>query len=118
MWVDVLLTTSWVADQADVPGALYQPLAIGRLLPLPTPTPGFVRGVMVALLASAAVATTNRAPRLLGWTVALLYLEWMVIGQSYGKVDHDPFAFLVLLFHSPQCGVCRRADRSTRLPGR
>lgn len=113
VWVDVLLTTHWVADHADVPGALYQPLRIGRLLPLPVPTPGFVRGVMVALLATALLAATNRAPRLLGWTVALLYLEWMVIGQSYGKVDHDRFAFLVLLFALATVGRARWGDRST-----
>lgn len=112
IWIDVLLTTHWVADHADVPGALYQPLALGRLLPLPTPTAGFVQGVMVALLASAAVAATNRAPRLLGWTVALLYLQWMLIGQSYGKVDHDRFAFLVLLFALATVGRARWGVRS------
>lgn len=113
VWVDVLLTTHWVADHADVPGALYQPLAIGRLLPLPTPTAGFVRAVMLALLAAAMVAASNRLPRLLGWTVALLYAEWMVIGQSYGKVDHDRFAFMVLLFVLATVGRARWGDRST-----
>lgn len=112
IWLDVLVTTSWVADHADVPGILYQPLRIGRLLPLPTPTARFVQAVMIALLAAAAVAATNRAPRLLGWTVALLYLEWMVIGQSYGKVDHDRFAFLVLLFALATVGPARWGDRS------
>jgi hypothetical protein len=111
VWIDVLVTTEWVADHAHVPGALYQPLRIGRLLPLPTPTAGFVRAVIVALLASALVAATNRAPRLLGWTVAVLYLEWMVIGQSYGKVDHDRFGFLVLLFALATVGRARWGDR-------
>ncbi len=113
VWVDVLLTTRWVVDHADVPGALYQPLAVGRLLHLPTPTAGFVRAVMLALLAAAMVAATNRLPRLLGWTVALLYAEWMVIGQSYGKVDHDRFAFMVLLFGLATVGGARWGDRST-----
>ena len=112
IWIDVLVTTSWISQHADVPGELYRPLEIGRLLALPIPTAGFVQGVMVALLATAAVAAWGRAPRLLGWTVALLYLEWMVIGQSYGKVDHDRFAFLVLLFAMATVGRARWGDRT------
>ena len=37
--VDVFLTTAWVRAHADVPTEWYQPLLIGRLLHLPTPTP-------------------------------------------------------------------------------
>ena len=33
--VDVLLTTTWVRGHAQVPGELYVPLRLGRLLPLP-----------------------------------------------------------------------------------
>jgi hypothetical protein len=43
------------------------------------------------------VGATGRAPRLLGWTIFVLYFEWMIIAMSYGKVDHDRFAFLVAL---------------------
>jgi hypothetical protein len=107
IFVDVLLTTSWVADHAYVPGELYRPLFIGRLLPLPTPGSVLVHVAEVALLASAAVAATGRLPRIAGTAVFLLYLEWMFIAMSYGKVDHDRVAFLVALAVLPTVGRAR-----------
>ena len=95
--VDVLLTTPWVSAHADVPGRLYQPLLVGRLLHLPTPGP-WVEVLRWVLVATALVAATGRLPRALGVVVAVLYLEWMVVAFSYGKVDHDRIGFLVLLF--------------------
>jgi hypothetical protein len=115
--VDVLLTTTWVRGHGSVPGELYVPLRIGRLLPLPTPGP-WVEVFQVVLVAAALVAALaavrDRLPRLTGWLVALLYLEWMVVAMSYGKVDHDRFAFLVLLFVLPSVGraALRSPDRS------
>jgi hypothetical protein len=109
--VDVLLTTAWVKAHADVPTAYYQPLAIGRLLHLPTPTHTVVLVVQWALLVGAVAAATGRAPRLLGLVVFLLYGEWMVIAMSYGKVDHDRIAFLVALAVLPTIGRARFRDR-------
>ena len=106
--IDVLVTTRWIGSHADVPGRLYEPLFVGRLLHLPTPTGTFVRALGVTLVASAVIAATNRAPRLLGAAVFVLYFEWMVIGMSYGKVDHDRFAFLVALAVLPTVGRTRR----------
>ena len=105
--VDVLLTTTWVRAHAQVPPELYAPLRIGRLLPLPTPGPwveGFQVLLVLAALAAAAAAVRGALPRLTGWLVALMYLEWMVVAMSYGKVDHDRFAFLVALFVLPSVG--------------
>lgn len=105
--VDVLLTTTWVRGHAHVPGELYVPLRIGRLLPLPTPGPWvelFQLLLVAAALVAALAAVRNRLPRLTGWVVAVLYLEWMVVAMSYGKVDHDRFAFLVMLFVLPSVG--------------
>jgi hypothetical protein len=107
---DLLIFTPWVRAHADVPGEFYQPLLIGRLLPLPTPTPGLVWAVFVALLVSATVAATGRLPRLAGTTVALLYLQWMIIAFSYGKVDHDRFGFLVALAVLATVGHARHGD--------
>ena len=111
--VDVLLTTTWVRAHAQVPGELYAPLRIGRLVPLPTPGP-WVEALQVVLvlaaLVAAGAAVRDRLPRATGWLVAVLYLEWMVVAMSYGKVDHDRFAFLVLLFVLPSVG--RAALRS------
>jgi hypothetical protein len=108
--VDVLLTTPWVASHGDLAHTLYRPLLMGRILPLPTPTHTVVHLVEVALLLSSIVAATNRAPRTAGTIVAVLYLEWMDIAFSYGKVDHDRFAFLVALAVLPTVGRARWKD--------
>ena len=108
--VDVLLTTPWVASHGDLAQSLYRPLLVGRILPLPTPTHTGVHLIEVALLLASLVAATNRAPRLAGTIVAVLYLEWMVIAFSYGKVDHDRFAFLVALAVLPTVGRARWRD--------
>jgi hypothetical protein len=67
--------------------------------------------VQWALVGAALAAATGRAPRLLGTAVFLLYAEWMVIGMSYGKVDHDRIAFLVALAVLPTIGRARFRDR-------
>jgi hypothetical protein len=108
--IDLLLTTNWVLQHKDVPGDLYLPLLLGRVLPLPTPTYALTVGIFAALLVASVVAATGRAPRLLGTAVFLLYLEWMVIAMSYGKVDHDRFGFLVALAVLPTVGRARWGD--------
>lgn len=109
---DLVVFTPWVRSHAAVDGALYQPLWIGRVLHLPTPTPLLVNGIFWLLLIIALAAAIGRAPRLLGWTVLLLYFEWMIIAMSYGKVDHDRFAFLVALAVLPTLGAARWRDRT------
>ncbi|GLI03127.1 MFS transporter permease [Phytohabitans aurantiacus] len=108
--LDLLVFTPWVRSHASVPGELYQPLLVGRLLPLPTPTPLLVHGIFWALLVTGLAAATGRAPRLLGWTVFALYFEWMIIAMSYGKVDHDRFGFLVALAALATAGRARHGD--------
>jgi hypothetical protein len=107
---DLVVFTPWVRNRVDVPGDLYQPLLIGRLLPLPTPTPAVVGVIFWVLLVSSLLAATGRAPRLLGWTVFALYLEWMIVAMSYGKVDHDRFGLLVALAVLPTAGRARHGD--------
>lgn len=109
--VDVFLTTAWVKAHADVPTEWYAPLLIGRVLNLPTPTHTLVLVVQWALVLAAVAAASGRAPRLLGAAVFFLYLEWMVIAMSYGKVDHDRIAFLVLLAVLATIGRARFRDR-------
>lgn len=112
IFVDVFLTTSWVARHVVVEGELYQPLFLGRVLPLPVPTPSVIRTVQVLLVAAAAVALSGKLPRLAGAAVFLLYLEWMLIAMSYGKVDHDRVAFLVALAVLPTAGAAHWGDRT------
>src|SRR5687768_4714391 len=112
IWLDVFVLRPWVREHGDVPGILYKPLLIGDVLHLPTPTQTFTTSVMVLLLACAAICATGRSPRVLGTFVAFLYLEWMVIAFSYGKVDHDRFGFLVALFVLPTVGAARHDDQT------
>ncbi|TWJ24163.1 HTTM domain-containing protein [Micromonospora endolithica] len=107
---DLVVFTPWVRNRAAVPGELYQPLLIGRVLPLPTPTPALVAALFWALLLLALLAASGRAPRLLGWSVFALYLEWMIVAMSYGKVDHDRFGLLVALAVLPTAGRARHGD--------
>jgi predicted DCC family thiol-disulfide oxidoreductase YuxK len=115
---DLLAYSSWVRARGEVPVELYQPLAIARFLHLPPPTGGLVDLVWWGLLLLAPLAATGRVPRLLGWSVFALYFEWLIIGMSYGKVDHDRFAFLVALAVLPTVGPARHGDpRPTELAG-
>ncbi len=107
---DLVVFTPWVRTHATVPGELYQPLFVARVLPLPTPTPLLVTVVFWALLALSLAAATGRAPRVLGWPVFLLYFQWMIIAMSYGKVDHDRFGLLVALAVLPTAGRARHGD--------
>ena len=109
--VDVLVTTTWVKAHAEVPTAWYQPLTIAEVLHLPVPTHTVVVTVQWLLIGTALLAATGRAPRVLGTAVFLLYLEWMVIAMSYGKVDHDRISFLVALAVLPTIGRARFRDR-------
>ena len=109
--VDVFLTTTWVKAHANVPTAWYQPLRIAEVLHLPVPTHAVVVTGQWLLVACALAAATGRAPRVLGTAVFLLYVEWMVIAMSYGKVDHDRVAFLVALAVLPTIGRARLRDR-------
>jgi hypothetical protein len=107
---DLVFFSSWVSHHAEVSGQFYRPLLVARLLHLPTPTHTLVETVYWVLLPVALVAASGRAPRLLGWAVLVLYGEWMVMAMSYGKVDHDRFAFLVALAVLPTAGAARHRD--------
>ena len=107
---DVLCRTPWVRARATASTDLYRPLFVGRVLHLPTPTATLVAVVMWSLVIGGLVAATGRLPRAVGWAVAVLYFEWMVVAMSYGKVDHDRFGFLLALFVLPTVGAARHGD--------
>ena len=106
--VDVLVTTSWVSMHGSVSPELYRPLWLARVFALPAPGPWLVIGTKIALVVGAGIAMTGRRPRLTGTIVFVLYLEWMLIAFSYGKVNHDRVAFLVALSVLPTVGEARR----------
>jgi hypothetical protein len=115
--LDVLVLRPWGAAHGYVDPALYRPLMIGRILPLPTPTPNVVHfvqyGAVILAVALVILIAMDRAPRFHAWLGAgifLLYLEWMLVSFSYGKVDHDRFAFLVALAVLPTAGRAALRD--------
>ncbi len=115
--LDMLVLRPWGAAHGYVDPDLYRPLMIGRLLPLPTPTPTLVHlvqyGAVAISVALVVLIAANRAPRVQTWlgaSIFLLYLEWMVVSFSYGKVDHDRFAFLVALAVLPTAGRAALRD--------
>ncbi|MEU8241612.1 MFS transporter permease [Actinoplanes missouriensis] len=115
--LDLVVFTPWVRSHANTPGDLYEPLLIGRILHLPTPGPLLVWGIFWTLLVLSLAAATGRAPRALGWTVFLLYFEWMIIAMSYGKVDHDRIGLLVALAALPTAGAARHGDQDRTSAG-
>lgn len=129
--LDIFWWTPWVRPHRYVED-FYQPLAVGRLLHLPTPTPLFVDVLEVLLVGATVLAlllAAGLAPRLrlsvlvrhrpfpisvsrvAFVAVALLYTEWMIVAMSYGKVDHDRFALLVLLAGVATVGPARLGER-------
>ena len=108
--LDLAFFSGWVRSHADVPGSLYKPLLVGRLLHLPTPTATLVNAIFWVLLPASLAAATGRLHRLLGWTVFVLYFEWMIIAMSYGKIDHDRFGLLIALATLPTVGRARHGD--------
>jgi hypothetical protein len=110
---DVLVYSEAAALKSDVPTELYVPLNIDEhLLPfIPDPTTAVVQTCFWGLLILSPIAAIGIFPRLLGSAVFLLYFEWMLIFNSYGKVDHDRFAFLVALALLPTVGRARHGDQ-------
>jgi hypothetical protein len=109
---DLFVYSAWIRNRAAVPTTLYQPLLIARTLHLPQPTASLVHWVFWLLLIAAAAALVTRGHPIFGWAVFVLYMSWMLIGMSYGKVDHDRFAFLVALAVLPTVGRARHGDQT------
>ncbi len=107
---DVLVLVNDIVPHAYGPASLYRPIRIPRLLHLPAPTPAYAQTLRVVLIAGALVAAFGVLPRLLGWLLAVAYLDWIFIGFSYGKVDHDHLGLVVALFVLPLAGAARFRD--------
>lgn len=110
---DVFMLVNDVVPHAYNPAVLYKPVLIPRLLGLPAPTPAYVHTLRAVLLAATITAALGRLPRLAGWVVAVAYLDWIMLGFSYGKVDHDHLGLVVALFVLPLAGATRGRDGGT-----
>jgi hypothetical protein len=109
---DIFLFVNDVIPHAEGDADLYRPLLIRRLLELPAPSPGYARALQVAIIVGCLVAATGRLPRLSGLVVALAFLDWVSIGMSYSKVDHDHLALVVATWALPTVGAARLRDRT------
>lgn len=109
--VDVLLlhTSGWYHGYADP--VWYEPLVMGEFLHLPAASVLLVETLKWGCVLAALAAMTGRAPRLLGWTVAVGWIWYQYIAFSYGKVDHDRADFVVALALLPTVGLAHLSDR-------
>ncbi|WP_406830096.1 HTTM domain-containing protein [Pedococcus sp. KACC 23699] len=109
--VDVLLlhTSGWYHGYADP--VWYEPLVMGRVLHLPAATVLLVETLKWGCVAAAMAAMTGRAPRLLGWAVAIGWVWYQYVAFSYGKVDHDRADFVVALALLPTVGLAHLSDQ-------
>jgi hypothetical protein len=109
--VDVLRlhTSGWYHGFADP--VWYEPLVAGRLLHLPAATVLLVQVLKWGCVVAALAAMSGRAPRLLGWTVAVTWTWYQYVAFSYGKVDHDRADFVVALALLPTVGLAHLGDR-------
>lgn len=97
VWIEWWAYKPFIIQHRFLSEELYQPLFIGRILPIPAPNYWIVTGTLVVMLASALPVMFGYRPRLFGWILFIAYFEWMLIYNSYGKVDHASFGFMVLL---------------------
>ncbi|KGN40458.1 hypothetical protein N801_13440 [Knoellia aerolata DSM 18566] len=109
--VDVLLlhTSGWYHGHADP--VWYEPLVMGEVLHLPPASVLLVEVLKWGCVVAAALALSGRAPRLLGWTVAVCWVWYQYVAFSYGKVDHDRADFVVALALLPTVGLAHLSDR-------
>lgn len=108
---DMFVLVNDVVPHGYAPAVLYKPILIPRLLRLPAPTPLYVQTLRAVLVLACLCGVAGLLPRLSGWVVAFAYLDWIFLGFSYGKVDHDHLGLVVALFVLPLAG------RTRGLPG-
>ncbi len=113
--VFVVCDTFWVVNDvvphATGPQSLYSPLILRRVLDLPTPNPVYAQTLHWVIMVSAAVVASGRLPRLSGFVLAAAFTDWVSIGMSYNKVDHDHFALVVATWVLPTVGRAGFGDR-------
>ncbi|MGE9807846.1 MULTISPECIES: hypothetical protein [unclassified Janibacter] len=109
--VDVLHlhTSGWYHGYADE--VWYRPLIMGELLGLPAATVVLVNVLKWGTVLAALAALSGRAPRLLGWTVAVGWIWYQYVAFAYGKVDHDRADFVIALLLLPTVGLATLRDR-------
>jgi vitamin K-dependent gamma-carboxylase-like protein len=108
---DVFKVVNDVIPHAQASQALYRPILMREWLHLPTPNPAYAETLRVLIIVGCLVAATGRLPRISGPVVAVAFTDWVSIGMSYSKIDHDHFALIIALWVLPTVGRARFADR-------
>jgi hypothetical protein len=116
--VFVVCDTLWIVDDviphSTGPQNLYSPLLMRRLLHLPVPNVGYAHALQAAVVVGALLTASGRLPRLSGLVLAAAFTDWVSIGMSYSKVDHDHFAIIVAVWVLPTVGGAARWRDRTR----
>ncbi len=115
---DVFAVVNDVIDHAGGRADLYKPVLLRQWLNLPPPSTGYAHVEQVVLIIGCLLCASQRLPSWAEWlgalVVAAAFTDWVSIGFSYGKVDHDHFALITALWVLPAVGAARRPDRTTR----
>lgn len=108
---DVFEVVNDVVPHAQASQALYRPILLREWLHLPTPNPAYAQTLRIVIVVGCLVAATGRFPRISGLVVAAAFTDWVSIGMSYSKIDHDHFALIVAVWVLPTVGRARFPDR-------
>lgn len=112
----VVADTQWIVNDviphATGPQNLYSPLMVRDLLHLPTPNLPYAWTLQAVIVLAAVGVVWGRFPRLAGFALAAAFTDWVSIGMSYNKVDHDHFALVVAVWALATVGPARLRDRT------
>lgn len=112
---DVFQVVNDVVPHAQASQALYRPILLREWLDLPTPNPAYAQTLRIVIIVACLVAAVPRTPRVVqtvaGLAVAAAFTDWVSIGMSYSKIDHDHFALIVAVWVLPTVGRARFTDR-------
>ena len=120
IYLFTICDTFWVVNDvqahADGPQALYRPLTMRDWLHLPVPNHGYALTLHWVIIIGCLLCASGRLPRVPGVVVGLItaaaFTDWVSIGMSYSKIDHDHFALIVALWVLPTAAVARFHDRT------
>lgn len=117
IYLFAIADTLWICNDppalAKIPSSLYRPILLRQVLHLPAPTSGYVAALHIVLIVAALIAASGYLSRVAGVVTLLAFVDWVTIGYSFSKVDHDQYAFVVALLALPFAGKARWGDRAT-----
>lgn len=116
IYLFAIADTLWICNDppalATIPPSLYRPILLRQVLHLPAPNPTYVTVLHLVLIVAALIAASGFFSRVAGIVTLLAFVDWVSIGYSFSKVDHDQYAFVVALLALPFAGSARWGDRT------